>query len=93
MMAPGGGAREGDAQGGAHGCAEGEAARRVGRFHVQQRRSRGAAALLVPLASRGRRCSRAREKALAAASFARCTKQGCRGLGTRASHGAGQWRT
>ena len=55
MMAPGGGAREGDAQGGAHGCAEGAAARRVGRFHVQQRRSRGAAALLVPLASRGRR--------------------------------------
>ena len=43
MMAPGGGAREGDAQGGAHGCTAGAAARRAGRFHVQQRRSRGAA--------------------------------------------------
>ena len=52
-MAPGGGAREGDTQGGALGCAAGAAARRAGRFHVQQRRSWGAAALLVPLASRG----------------------------------------
>jgi len=63
-MAPGGGAREGDTQGGAHGCAAGAAARRAGRFHVQQRRSWGAAALLVPLASRGCRRSRARKKAL-----------------------------
>jgi len=88
-MAPGGGAREGDTQGGAHGCAAGAAARRAGRFHVQQRRSWGAAALLVPLASRGCRCSRARKKALAAAGFARRTKQGRRGLGIRASYSAG----
>jgi len=62
-MAPGGGAREGDTQGGAHGCAAGAAARRAGRFHVQQRRSWGAAALLVPLASRGCRCSQREQEA------------------------------
>ena len=80
-MAPGGGAREGGAQGGAHGCTAGAAARRAGRFHVQQRRSRGAAALLVPLASQqGAQMQQGKGEGAGGGWFRKVHKAGAQGL-------------